>query len=263
MCLPSAICRSKLTCITFPFSSRTRVSRSIPMLLESWVTIWIAPSIFTATIYVLSYIDILALWMPPVTDFTVYSSPNFNGFVSFPNRDILHIVKESSVWVMFRMSTNLFAACAARSGTPYILVPHTLYPKHTRALKYGRRDSERLESSFHVPLRLIDMLLFSQEENDYDSMIFSKTELVVIRSWNCPTSTCCIIIECITKTGLFCARFKTQIEQVLNWAKQFKFYVGVSSSDCKDVGVHLSLIWVIWLAEELWRRIILILSYNC
>ena len=35
MCLPSAICRSRLTCITFPFSSRTRVSRRMPTLLLS------------------------------------------------------------------------------------------------------------------------------------------------------------------------------------------------------------------------------------
>lgn len=113
--------------------------------------------------------------MPPVTDFTVYSSPNFNGLESFPNRDMRQIVNESSVWVMFRMSTNLFAACAARSGTPYTLVLHRSYPKHTRALKYGRRDSERLESSFHVPFKLIDILQCRQEENDCDSVILYRT----------------------------------------------------------------------------------------
>ena len=56
--------------------------------------------------------------VPPFTDFTTYSSLNLIAFVSLPNRDMRQMVKQSSVCKMFRISTNLLAACAARSGTP-------------------------------------------------------------------------------------------------------------------------------------------------
>ena len=58
-------------------------------------------------------------WLPPLTDFTMYSSAYRSSFVSLPNRDMRQIVKHSSVWTMCNMSTSLLAACAARSGTPY------------------------------------------------------------------------------------------------------------------------------------------------